>query len=380
LGTKRYNANDEVINYYEYLYDGNGRNFKNVSYYGDKDSINHTIHRVYDDNSYVVAFYRTTASGDTNYRQRTGYDSKFRRLYSAHDNDHSTYFYSDTQNIIHYVGFDDGGYRSTIYQEIDSRGLVVKEETDLDNNDTIDQVRKYFYNYKNLHIRSEMLSPITGEFYTYKAIKYNTNGYIKELINYEQNGNLSSYNIYEYQNHMECPSLSPTKIHKLQITIPEDGVWLFSTCGSAINTILALDSNSYCDSNMMYDNGSCIDGRAEFSAPLRPGKYLLTVGGKTAADTGLYNLNVTKLRSLSVAKTQLASFNFYPQPAGNQITFLDHNHNISKVEIVGITGSKIATVPYSKTIDLSPYGNGIYILRLWNDKKLIGTNKLIINK
>jgi len=95
-----------------------------------------------------------------------------------------------------------------------------------------------------------------------------------------------------------------------------------------------------------------------------------------------FNINWLKLTDASLSIDNLLqenrAFNIYPNPS-NGILAIESNSAIDNLVIFNSLGSKIATLNFSKSIDLSYLPSGIYILLAKTiDGKTLGTKRITI--
>ncbi len=89
--------------------------------------------------------------------------------------------------------------------------------------------------------------------------------------------------------------------------------------------------------------------------------------------------------STSIVSTkQDYGFVIYPNPAKNIIAIQNKlQKNISKIIIVNLLGKEIKQIPAlnanNQTIDISDLSKGIYFLNVYNNKRIIGSQKMIID-
>ncbi|MFQ5415090.1 MAG: IPTL-CTERM sorting domain-containing protein [Phycisphaerae bacterium] len=95
----------------------------------------------------------------------------------------------------------------------------------------------------------------------------------------------------------DCIVNSLTEEDIYEVTIPNDGLWTFSTCnGSLYNTFLGLGT-ACCSQTFAFDDTSCPDGvHAEIVTTLTAGTYWLAVEGGAGASPGCgpYCIEITK--------------------------------------------------------------------------------------
>ena len=90
--------------------------------------------------------------------------------------------------------------------------------------------------------------------------------------------------------------LRTTEEHEYQVTLPEDGVWTFSLCGSAFDTYLYVGTTR-CGQEVGANDDFC-GLQSEITATVTAGVYYVTVEGYSGC--GEYVLNVTMLEECDV--------------------------------------------------------------------------------
>ncbi len=74
-------------------------------------------------------------------------------------------------------------------------------------------------------------------------------------------------------------------------------------------------------------------------------------------------------------------FRIYPNPAKNAFT-IDNKTNISKVKIVDLSGKEVKESTVSnannQTIDISDLNEGVYLINLYENNKIVGYKRLIV--
>jgi hypothetical protein len=196
---------------------------------------------------------------------------------------------------------------------------------------------------------------------------YDANGNITR-IEYDTDGDgvANSIYIYNYGNKGYCATLGDGLAHKLEVFIPESGVWSFSLCGASFQNILALSATEQCDSNVFFASDGCTSGDA--SAEVRidtAGTYFLTVAGKGITDKGNYTLNIKRLGGLNVFETKNDLISIYPNPAQHQITINHSNLSIDSYVILNSLGQNILeNTLESNVVDVSALPRGSYVLML----------------
>jgi hypothetical protein len=74
--------------------------------------------------------------------------------------------------------------------------------------------------------------------------------------------------------------------------------------------------------------------------------------------------------------------NIYPNPSKGEL-FIRSVLNVKEAILLNVTGQEVARFSIREnltSIDFSKYGNGVYFLSLKNDKGILTTQKIIINK
>ena len=154
-------------------------------------------------------------------------------------------------------------------------------------------------------------------------------------------------------------------MHKLQVVIPESGVWRFALCGSTFQNVLALSSSDYCDSTLFYASDGCSNGDASVDIRLEEaGTYYLTVAGKGETDKGNYNLEITRLQGLDAPSIEKEMISIYPNPARNQIT-VSSSITVGSYRIFNTLGEQVLNGNLiSPSINIEALNSGSYFLML----------------
>jgi hypothetical protein len=67
----------------------------------------------------------------------------------------------------------------------------------------------------------------------------------------------------------------------------------------------------------------------------------------------------------------------YPNPTSNLLNFTS-NHEIDLIEIYDLSGKRINSFVNTKSIDISNYNSGVYIVKIFSDEN-VATKKVIRN-
>ena len=89
--------------------------------------------------------------------------------------------------------------------------------------------------------------------------------------------------------------LRASEDHIYEITLPNAGVWTFSLCGSAFDTVLHLGTTC-CSADIAINDDSC-GLQSEITADLPAGTVWLTIEAFSGASTGAYTLDISKAPS-----------------------------------------------------------------------------------
>ena len=241
-------------------------------------------------------------------------------------------------------------------------------DTDADGNPNA--IHKYTYDANGNRTRYEYDSDGDGNPNSIYKYTYDANGNrTREEVDSDGDGNPNRITIIKTQffNKVKCATLGDGLAHKLMVTIPEDGVWSFSLCGSSFQNKMALSSASHCDSSIAFVVDGCTSGDAHFHAPLDSGTYYLTILGKGDNDKGDYKLSIEQwlLSTTDLEKEQLV---VYPNPATNTLTLKTSKATrASHYEIYSIDGRKVIQVNGTKEeIDISSLDAGVYIIKMFS--------------
>jgi hypothetical protein len=92
-----------------------------------------------------------------------------------------------------------------------------------------------------------------------------------------------------------------------------------------------------------------------------------------------YNLHVLKLNNppawLSLVEEEQQAFSVYPNPSNGQLS-IQTIANVTDLEICDVSGRLIRTMPFENEITIEE--KGTYLIRLFEDGKLVGTRKVVI--
>ena len=251
-----------------------------------------------------------------------------------------TYDANGNQTRQEYDSNGDGVANDISTATYDANGNITRYETDTNGDGVANSITTYTYDANGNQTRQE----------------YDSNG----------DGVANSIYIYNYGNKGYCATLGDGLAHKLEVFIPESGVWSFSLCGASFQNILALSATEQCDSNVFFASDGCTSGDA--SAEVRidtAGTYFLTVAGKGITDKGNYTLNIKRLGGLNVFETKNDLISIYPNPAQHQITINHSNLSIDSYVILNSLGQNILeNTLESNVVDVSALPRGSYVLML----------------
>jgi YD repeat-containing protein len=305
-----------------------------------------------------------TASSITGNQTRTEYDSDgdgtADQIYTT------TYDAKGNSTREEYDSDGDGTVDQIYTYTYDANGNQTRRETDSDGDGTADEIYTYTYDANGNRTRYEYDSDGDGTADEITTTTYDANGN-RTREEREQNGVTTSIRKTSYFNSILCPDLGEGLVHKLQVVIPESGVWRFALCGSSFQNVLALSSSDYCDSTLFYASDGCSNGDASVDIRLEEaGTYYLTVAGKGETDKGNYNLEVTRLQGLDAPSIEKEMISIYPNPARNQIT-VSSSITVGSYRIFNTLGEQVLNGNLiSPSINIEALNSGSYFLMLDN--------------
>lgn len=103
----------------------------------------------------------------------------------------------------------------------------------------------------------------------------------------------------------------------------------------------------------------------------------------SVVSTFYYNILCGQQIGFNELSNQKTNFSFYPNPANNTLNiivpsnFENTNLHFVMYNLVGMQIRKVE-LNQSMEIDISNLNNGLYLIQIWSDKNLFGTEKLII--
>ena len=278
----------------------------------------------------------------------------------------STYTYDANGNRTRSEYDSDGdGTSDRIYTyTFDANGNQTRSEYDSDGDGTVDEITTYTYDANGNLTSEERDSDGDGTADEITTYTFDANGN-RTREEREQNGVTTSIRKMSYFNSILCPDLGEGLVHKLQVVIPESGVWRFALCGSTFQNVLALSSSDYCDSTLFYASDGCSNGDASVDIRLEEaGTYYLTVAGKGETDKGNYNLEITRLQGLDAPSIEKDKISVYPNPARNQIT-VSSSITLGSYRIFNTLGEKVLSGSLANpTIQIESLNSGSYFLML----------------
>jgi YD repeat-containing protein len=246
----------------------------------------------------------------------------------------------------------------------DANGNMTRYERDSDRDGTADQIITYTYDANGNMTRYERDFDGDGMVDEITTFTYDANGN-ETRQERKQNGVINYIGKKSFFNSVLCPDLGEGLVHKLQVVIPESGVWRFALCGSTFQNVLALSSSDYCDSTLFYASDGCSNGDASVDIRLeQEGTYYLTVAGKGETDKGDYNLEVTRLQGLDAPSIEKEMISVYPNPARNQIT-VSSSITVGSYRIFNTLGEQVLNGNLiSPSINIEALNSGSYFLML----------------
>ena len=246
----------------------------------------------------------------------------------------------------------------------DANGNRTRSEYDSDGDGTVDEITTYTYDANGNRTSEERDSDGDGTADEITTYTFDANGN-RTREEREQNGVTTSIRKMSYFNSILCPDLGEGLVHKLQVVIPESGVWRFALCGSTFQNVLALSSSDYCDSTLFYASDGCSNGDASVDIRLeQEGTYYLTVAGKGETDKGNYNLEITRLQGLDAPSIEKDKISVYPNPARNQIT-VSSSITLGSYRIFNTLGEQVLNGNLiSPSINIESLNSGSYFIVL----------------
>jgi hypothetical protein len=333
--TYTYDANGNMTRYeYDYDFDGDGVADEISTYTYDANGNRTSYEYDYDGDGVAdeITTYTYDANGNrTSYERDRGGDGTVDEI--------RTYTYDANGNMTGYErDFDgDGTAEQITTYTYDSNGNQTSYEFDYDGDGTADHIYAYTYDANGNETRLER----------------KVNGVINYIVK------------QSFFNSVLCPDLGEGLVHKLQVVIPESGVWRFALCGSTFQNVLALSSSDYCDSTLLYASDGCSNGDASVDIRLEEaGTYYLTVAGKGETDKGNYNLEITRLQGLDAPSIEKEMISIYPNPARNQIT-VSSSITVGSYRIFNTLGEQVLNGNLiSPSINIEALNSGSYFLML----------------
>ena len=321
--------------------------------------------------------YDTDADGNPNAIEKYTYDANGNRTRYEYDSDADgnpnsiekyTYDANGNQTRYEYDSDGDGNPNQITKYTYDANGNQTRYENDSDGDGNPNRIDKYTYDANGNQTRYEVDSDGDGNPNSITKYTYDANGnQTREEYDSDGDGNPNRITKTQFFNKVKCATLGDGLAHKLMVTIPEDGVWSFSLCGSSFQNKMALSSASHCDSSIAFVVDGCTSGDAHFHAPLDSGTYYLTILGKGDNDKGDYKLSIEQwlLSTTDLEKEQLV---VYPNPATNTLTLKTSKATrASHYEIYSIDGRKVIQVNGTKEeIDISSLDAGVYIIKMFS--------------
>jgi len=86
---------------------------------------------------------------------------------------------------------------------------------------------------------------------------------------------------------------------------------------------------------------------------------------------------IDTMMSVDISLNKTLAVHLYPTPA-NQVVYLDiEGKQFNTIEIINTSGQQVLKQPFSKIIDVFHLPDGLYFLRIFNEGKLVGAQKLL---
>lgn len=350
--------NDGIYDIYTtYQYDQNNNMISRLS-----DHVSYIVRTdfTYDPNGNMLTEYQDTGNDSIYDRLQTWtYDQNGNLLSYVNDQDADsiqvsteTFTYnSDNKVLIHTIDDETDGiyelYESKTYDQ-DGRLATIEQEI----NGNLILIRSYTYDQNGnlIEVRKDINGSLTLiRSYTYDA----TDRILVKSIDDDEDGVIDRIESYTYGTEGDnCPTLGSIQDKVYATTIPYDGDWKFSLCGSSFNTSLFIGS-SICSDDIGYNNDACGTSSELVVTGIASGRYYVTVSGNTDTDMGDYRLEVTDVTVIDTSQTvdtttvsvdPLQSsegvFNIGPNPFTSNIDLtvnLDHSEHV-RVSYYDITG------------------------------------------
>jgi YD repeat-containing protein len=362
---------DEITTY---TYDANGNQTRQESDF-DGDGTADVIYTItYDANGNMTRTeYDREGDGTVDQITTSTYDANGNMTRQETDSDGdgtadqiTTYTYDANGNQTRQESdFDGDGTVDGIYTSTyDANGNRTRQEIDYDGDGTADQIITYTYDANGNMTRQEIDYDGDGTADEITTYTYDANGN-ETRYEQKQNGVTDYIRKMSFFNSILCPDLGEGLVHKLQVAIPESGVWRFALCGSSFQNVLALSSSDYCDSTLLYASDGCSNGDASVDIRLeQEGTYYLTVAGKGETDKGDYNLEIIRLQGLDAPSIEKEMISIYPNPARNQIT-VSSSITVGSYRIFNTLGEQVLNGNLiSPSINIEALNSGSYFLML----------------
>ena len=361
---------------YSYTYDANGNLTREESDSDGDGAADEILTYIYDANGNKTREEKDeNGDGVPDYIANYTYDANSNKTRDEYDSNGDgvpdyiyAYTYDTNGNITRqeYDYFADGTVDKIHTYTYDTNGNITKEERDSDADGTADEILTYTYDANGNLTREERDFDGDGTLDLIFSYTYDANGNrIKAEVDNDGDGIFEYEYRFGYYNTLFCKDLGDGLVHKLEVIIPESGVWRFALCGSSFQNVLALSSSDYCDSTLFYATDGCSNGDASVDIRLEEaGTYYLTVGGKGETDKGNYNLEITRLQGLDAPSIEKEMITVYPNPAKNQIT-VNSSMKIDSYQIFNTLGKKVlGGVLTNSTIQIESLHSGSYFIVL----------------
>jgi len=171
-------------------------------------------------------------------------------------------------------------------------------------------------------------------------------------------------------------TIAPSIVSNLAATVTKDATKL--TWDNATDNIAVMYYNIYQDNVLIKEKLYALKTGNTFTVKkLADGKYTFSI--ETVDNYGLVSTTKASvdatINTVSAKDFGLARLEIYPNPAVTELNVTGIN-NISKIEVVGITGNVIKTSNSSSTINVSDLSKGTYLLKVYSNKAVLTTKFL----
>ena len=249
----------------------------------------------------------------------------------------------------------------------DTNGNVTKFIFDSDGDGKANSIYKYTYDSLQNRTIEDLDTDADGKsnilkYYTYDC----NNNKTKYELDSDASGKIVHIENFLYGNNVKCTNLSNSVAHKLEINVTQSGYYRLGLCNASFKTMMALSSNSFCDSTIAFSTSGCNNGNSLFYTNLMKGTYYLTIAGTSITEKGKYTLDIVRMGALSTKDIVKSSFILYPNPANNTLNIEYVNNNqTSAYDIYSINGAKVLTgKAHNNSLDISNLDAGVYFLKI----------------